>query len=137
MKKCSWWRDYLIVGSSSGKEKKKSEVVIFSDRILSEAESFCFDFIVWSFNLEDTSFDEVFLDFNVDIYNDQLLVMTNALNCYTWRLKLKTSATTKVEGDHQIKKKHNASFLINLFEVIYNVGEIYRLPIKNLFQRIG
>ncbi|GAV27864.1 hypothetical protein PMKS-001332 [Pichia membranifaciens] len=129
MKKCSWWRDYLIIGSSSGKEKKKSEVVIFSDRILSETESFSLDFIVWSFNLEDTSFEEVFLDFNVDIHNDQLLVMTNALNCYTWRLKLRTSATTKVEGDHQIKRStmHDSSLTSLKSSITLEKSTVYQL----------
>lgn len=111
IKKCCWWRNYLILGSSNlrhahvvgGDNVKKSEIVIFSERVLEPNEIFGSEFIIWHFDLEATPYDEAFINFNVDLYNDELFVMTDHLNCYTWKLKLKTDTNTNYEGEYNFK----------------------------------
>lgn len=129
IRKCCWWKDYLVVGSADEKDKKRSEIIIFSDKILAEKETFSFDFVVWNFNFEETPFDESFLNFNIDIYNDQLFVMTTILNCYTWRLKLRTDATTKIEGDDLVKRSalHDSSLTSLKSSITLEKSTVYQL----------
>ncbi|KAG0680397.1 hypothetical protein C6P40_004500 [Pichia californica] len=105
VKKCCWWKNYLILGSSSSssmtvENSKKSEITVFSEKVLDDNESFSVEFIVWNFNFENTPFNEAFVNFNVDSHNDLLFVMSDHLNCYTWKLKLKTEVTAKINGDY-------------------------------------
>lgn len=102
VKKCLWWKNYLILGlSNNKKDTGGSEIVVFSEKILEANESFSLDFIVWNFNFNDTPFEEVFINFNVDLYNDILIAVTDKLNCYSWNLKKTTSFTDKINGDYE------------------------------------
>ena len=100
-RKCLWWNNYLILGFNSynngnngafnnkQNNDNKSEVVIFSNKILEKHENFSSEFIIWNFNFIDTPYDnENFVNFNIDIFTDTLFVITNKINCYTWNLKL-------------------------------------------------
>ncbi|OWB74066.1 hypothetical protein B5S31_g3840 [[Candida] boidinii] len=66
----------------------KSEVVAFSTSILNQDEEFSYDKLIWGFNFEETKMNENFLMFNIDLFTDELLVVTDKLNCYTWKLSL-------------------------------------------------
>lgn len=127
--KCCWWKNYLILGSNKSGKEKKSEVVVFSEKILEENESFGLEFIVWNFNFENTPYDESFLDFNADIYNDILFVMTDKLNCYTFKLILKIDAMDKINGDYNIEngKIHDSSMKTLKSYITFQKSTVYQL----------
>lgn len=124
--KCCWWKNYLILGMCQ-KDNKKSEIVIFSDKILDVNETFSLDFIVWNFNFEETPFDEHFVNFNIDIYTDTLFVITNILNCYTWNLKFSTSAVEKVNGDFETKLMYDESLKSLKSSIVLQKSTVYQL----------
>jgi hypothetical protein len=109
IKKCCWWKNYLILGLSNNDKTKGSEIIIFSEKILEINKTFSFDFIVWNFNFKDTPYDENFINFNIDLYNDILFAITDGLNCYSWKLKLNTNGTKKISGDYQNQLMYDES----------------------------
>ncbi|KAG7714858.1 hypothetical protein KL949_002502 [Ogataea haglerorum] len=125
---CTWWKNHLILGSRTFETEAKSEVILFSSKILSKGVPFTYEQIVWGFNFADTAFDENFLHLNIDLAGDELLVMSDRLNCYTWKM----SFSSRGPGSSSILlKKSNVYQLRNCFEGdIESVVRNFRAVVK-------
>lgn len=80
---CGWWNNYLVMATRT---QDKSEILMFSPKITERDSSFDFGAVLWIFNFEELG--ENFASFNVDHYNNELLVMTDNLSCYSWKLDI-------------------------------------------------
>lgn len=122
---CIWWENYLIM---STKTKDKSEVVIFSNKIIERGVTFDFPSIIWIFNFDELN--ENFINFNVDNYNNELLVMTDELNCYSWKLDIQDN---KIRITKYIIYKLKDSFPKNsITSIIENFNSIYKMNESDL-----
>lgn len=110
IRKCLFWKNYLILGSfndinndnnnnhNDKENKRKSEIIIFNDKIFNG--DFNFDNIIWGFNFNESKTDEIFLNFNIDLNTNELFVITDKLNLYSWKLKIKIELKDKIKGDY-------------------------------------
>ncbi|KAH3668705.1 hypothetical protein OGAPHI_002459 [Ogataea philodendri] len=126
---CIWWKSYLLLGSKTFETEAKSEVVLFSTKILEKNAPFTYDQIVWGFNFEETALDENFLSFNIDMYHDELLVMSDKMNCYTWKIGFNGQ---RKSGQSLLLRKSNVYQLRNCFEkeldsVVYNFKAVVKV----------
>lgn len=126
IQKCIWWKNFLILGTNDRK-RKESRVFVFSERILDPNEGFTVDSIVWSYDLRDTPFDEYFVNFNIDLFNDTFFVFTSQFNCYTWNLKMKVSVQDKIEGDYAALFAENKSLKTLKKQIILQRSVVYQL----------
>ncbi|GMG08006.1 unnamed protein product [[Candida] boidinii] len=90
-------------------ESCKSEVVAFSTSILNQDEEFSYDKLIWGFNFEETKMNENFLMFNIDLFTDELLVVTDKLNCYTWKLSLAKQQQQQQQRQQQQRQQQNGT----------------------------
>lgn len=90
-------------------ESCKSEVVAFSTSILNQDDEFSYDKLIWGFNFEETKMNENFLMFNIDLFTDELLVVTDKLNCYTWKLSLAKQQQQQQQRQQQQRQQQNGT----------------------------
>lgn len=147
IKSCIWWNNYLIMATRT---REKSEIAIFSNNITKRGIPFAFSSIIWLFNFDDLH--ENFINFNVDHYNNELLVMTDELNCYSWKLDIhdnklrvmkyiiyklkesfpKGSITSIVENFNSIYKMNESDLLILANTDLYFIERVKQKSICHL-----
>lgn len=86
VKACMWWNDYLLLAVHNEKEKK-SQIYILSNKFTKGKKvSFDLEEIIWSFDFNNG--EEAFVGFNIDSYSNELLILTDDMNVYSWKLEL-------------------------------------------------
>ncbi|TID28367.1 hypothetical protein CANINC_002545 [Pichia inconspicua] len=126
IQKCLWWKNFLILGTNDRK-RKESKLFVFSERILEPNEGFTVDSIVWSYDFSDTPFDEHFVNFNIDLFNDTFFVFTSQFNCYTWNLKMEVSIQDKIVGDYAALFAENSSLKTIKKQIILQRSVVHQL----------
>ncbi|QPG77209.1 hypothetical protein FOA43_004616 [Brettanomyces nanus] len=131
---CMWWKGNLILGSRT---REKSELAAFGSELFDTDHPFVYDNAMWYFDFAETRFEnERFLNFNLDSFKDELIVITDQLNVYTWKLSSKGHSVVFSRSKvYQLKgcfDSNNQSETVRLnFGSIANVGDTDLLILAN------
>ncbi|ODV84957.1 hypothetical protein CANARDRAFT_17998 [[Candida] arabinofermentans NRRL YB-2248] len=128
VRSCLWWKNHLILGSKTFEEVPKSEVIAFSTKILDRKESFDYNNVIWGFNFGETDQTEDFLSFNIDLFTDELIVVTDELNCYTWKIQYQKYDSKSGQVND---KKSSIKAVNGMSTLLFRRSNVYRL--KNCF----
>lgn len=119
---CTWWKDYLIVCLRA---PKKSALLAFPPMTFQNDQAFNDGTAVWTFDSTETKDNESFLNINVDLFRDELMVTTDRLNIYTWKLYLKESIRIERSRVYQLEKcfGKQSEIIRDNYRTVVAVGE--------------